>query len=923
MGESRGMLPTGTVTFLFSDIEGSTRLIQELGAAALELIERHHELLRAAFDGSGGAVVRTEGDSFFVAFRSAPDAVAAAAAAQRALDAERWPNGVAVRVRMGLHSGSGALAGDDYGGIDVHRAARIAAAAHGGQVVLSDATRGLAAHELPDGVTLRDLGPHRLKDLQTPERIFQLVIPGLRADFPPIRSLDARPNNLPTRLTSFVGRVKEMDDLRGLLAGNRLVSLTGPGGVGKTSLATELARQALDTFPDGCWYVGLEAINDPDLVASAIITALSIRDGGNRRPETLVRDYLRDRRLLLVLDNFERVLGAAELVGALLREAPDLMIVVTTRSPLHIVGEQEYQVSPLPLPRPGPGGEIDGALETLETVDAVRLFIDRARRAQPAFALTAENAPHVVEGCRRLDGLPLGIELAAASVALLAPATITERLARRLPLPGTVTRDLPDRQRTVDQTIAWSYELLEPGARRIFGRLSVFAGGWDLDAADSVCGPVAETGLTVLDGIVQLVDGSLVRALATGPTSRFAMLETIRDFAADRLEEAGDAPEFRRRHALHFLALAESAAPHLPGRNQLSWLARLTEERDNVRAAIQVVIDASDAEAGLRFAAALWRYWQFDGHIAEGRATIDAVFALPGAERPSPMRMRALEAAGGLLFWSAEPDGASAMYRAQLALARELEDRAGEADALFNLAHTIGAAADPAAGAEMFEAAGRLYRQLGDQRGEARVDATRGAILMLKGDALAARDILSMAADRLHELDDVFFEALAIANLGGIALSLGDLPESLLNWRRAMELSRELGDLASTTIGLKFMAIMAAEHGRPEAAVRINEAFEALCRTYAVRSPARLEVLLSRPNYAAQLFETLGRERFEMAVGQGRRMSLDEAVDDALAVSHEIETPSVLIVRSRTDLPNRERLRSCSATSRAQRDGAS
>jgi len=890
MGESsRPDLPTGTVTFLFSDIEGSTRLIQELGAAAQELIERHHELLRTAFDAAGGAEVRTEGDSFFVAFRSAPDAVAAATAGQRALDAEPWPDGAAIRVRIGLHSGLGALAGDDYGGIDVHRAARIAAAAHGGQVVLSEATRGLAAHDLPDGVTLRDLGPHSLRDLPDSERIFQLVIPGLRADFPPIRSMEAHPNNLPTRLTTFVGRVQELEDLRRLLAENRLLSLTGPGGVGKSSLATELARQAVDVFPDGAWFVGLEAINDPDLVASSIITALNIREGGSRPPGQVVHDYLRDRRLLLVLDNFEQLLGAAELVGALLREAPGLKTVVTSRSPLHIAGEQEYQVSPLPLPRPGPGGEIDAGLETLETIDAVRLFIDRARRAQPAFALTAENAQHVVEGCRRLDGLPLGIELAAARVALLAPATIVDRLARRLPLPGTVARDLPDRQRTLNETIAWSYELLHPAARRLFGRLSVFAGGWDIDAAEAVCGSAEEIGVEVLGGIAQLVEGSLVRALTTGPMSRFAMLETIRDFAADRLEEAGDASEIRRRHALHYLALSESAAPHLPGRNQMAWIARLTEERDNVRAAIQTVIDASDADAGLRFAAALWRYWQLDGHVAEGRATIDAIFDLPGAERPSATRMRALEAAGGLLFWSAEPDGASAMYKAQLALARELEDRAGEADALFNLLAPIGQSGDMAAAAEMLDAAGRLYNQLGDRRGEARVDATRGVMLMLEGDALAGRDILRMAADRLHGLDDVFFEALAIANLSLAALRLGDFPESLLNWRRAMELSRELGDLASTTIALQFMAIMAAEHGRPEAAVRIHEAFEALCRTYAVRSPAGLEVLLARPAYAARLLETLGRERYAMAAELGRRMSLDEAVDDALAVSHEIE----------------------------------
>jgi predicted ATPase/class 3 adenylate cyclase len=895
MGNSRRVLPTGTITFLFSDIEGSTLLIQERGAAAQELIARHHELLRTAFDAAGGVEVRTEGDSFFVAFRSAPDAVAAAAAGQRALDAEPWPDGAAIRVRIGLHSGFGALADDDYGGIDVHRAARIAAAAHGGQVVLSDATRGLAAHDLPEGVTLRDLGAHRLKDLPDPERIFQLVIPGLRADFPAIRSLDAHPHNLPTRLTSFVGRVNELDDLGRLLAENRLVSLTGPGGVGKSSLATELARQTVDAFPDGAWFVGLEAINDPELVASAIITALSIREGGSRPPAQLVHDFLRDRRLLLVLDNFERVLGAAGLVGALLREAPGLKIVVTSRSPLHIAGEQEYPVSPFQLPRPQPGsGWTEEDYTALESVDAVRLFVDRARRAQPTFALTPENAGHVAEGCRRLDGLPLGIELAAARVALLAPATIVERLARRLPLPGTVARDLPDRQRTLDETIAWSYELLDPAARRIFGRLSVFAGGWDLDAADTVCGPIAETGIAVLDGIAQLVDGSLVRALTTGPASRFAMLETIRDFAADRLAEAGDAPEIRRRHAMHYLTLAESAAVHLPGRNQLSWLARLTEERDNVRAAIQVVIDTSDAEAGLRFAAALWRYWQLDGHIAEGRATIDAVFALPGAERPSKDRVRALASAGGLLYWGGELGQAHAVYQEQLALARQVKDRAGEADALFNLSSTTSQAADTQAvdtqaAKEMLDGALGLYRELGDDRGVARVEAIRGILLMLDGDGLAARTVMRRVADRLRELDDVFFEALVISTLSWACLSLGDLREALVNWRRAMLLHMELADVASTTIGLQAVALVATMRGLPEEAAQILESFEALCRQYAVRPPRPLELLLSMPDYAAQLLETLGTDRYAAAAERGRRMTLDEAVDYAVAVSHDIE----------------------------------
>jgi predicted ATPase/class 3 adenylate cyclase len=892
MGESSRLdLPMGTVTFLFSDIEGSTRLAHELAPATYrELLEQHNRLLRAAFEARAGAERGTQGDAFLTIFREAPSAIKAAVDAQQALAAASWPDAIEIRVRMGIHTGAGIPGGDDYVGPDINRAARIAGAAHGGQVLLSDATRALAERDLPVGTTIRDLGRHRLKDLAQAEHLFQLVVDGLRSEFPPLRTIDARPNNLTARLTSFVGRVKEIEELQRLVAENRLVSLTGPGGVGKTSLATELARQSLDAFPDGAWFVGLESIIDPGLVASAIVTALGIREGGNRLPPQLLRDHLRDHTQLLVLDNFERVLGAAELVRELLHEAPGLKVVVTTRAPLHISGEQEYAVAPLPVPHPEPGDPATSdVLAALETVDSVRLFVDRARRAQPGFTMTPETARSVVETCRRLDGLPLGIELAAARVGLLSPAAIAERLARRLPLPGRAARDLPDRQRTVQETIDWSHELLDPPTQRLFARLSVFAGDWDLGAAESVCGPADEIGIQVLDGIAHLVDQSLVLALTTGPATRFTMLQTIRDFAADRLQESGQTADLGRRHAMHFLGLAESAAAHLPGRDQVAWLARLTEERDNLRAAMSWTIDAADAETGLRFSAALWRYWHLGGHVAEGRATIKVVLAVPGAERPSRARLRALEAAGGLLYWSGEPGQARGMYEAQLALARELEDRAGEADALFNLAASSGQVGDTVAAAEMLDTAGRVYRQLGDRRGEARVDATRGVIFMFEGDALAARDILRMAGGRLHELDDVFFEALTIALLSWAALRLGDLPESFLNWRRAMELNHELGDLASTTIGLQFMAIMAAEHGRPEEAAQINGAFEALCRRYAVRPPSPLEQLLSRPDYTARLFETLGPERHELAAERGRRMSLDEAVDYAFAVSREIE----------------------------------
>lgn len=497
-----GELPTGTITFVFTDIEGSTRLLQALGQGYRAVQDAHSRIVRGAIDEAGGTVVRTEGDSFFAVFLTPAAAVGATVVAQRALSANDWPHSRPLRVRMGMHTGEGVLSEGDYLGIDVNKAARIAAAAWGGQVLLSEATTALVRGGLPHGVAIRSLGRHRLKDLQGEEELHDLVIDGLEAAFPPPRTLDA-PTNLPAELTSFVGREAEVGRVVSLIAKTRLLTLTGSGGTGKTRLAVRVAAEVSPDFPDGAFFVDLAPLTDSALVIPTIAVALQIREEGWERPiEEALKDYLRDRRLLLVLDNFEQVLDAAPLVTDLLGMAPALKVLVTSRAPLRVRGEQEVPVAPLDVPSP----HRLPPLEELAEKESLVLFTDRATAASPDFRLTERNAAQVTAIVSRLDGLPLAIELAASRSAVLTPATMLERMDRRLPVLAGGPRDAPRRQKTLRATFDWSYELLEDGERILFRRLSVLIGGATVDAAAAVCDPDRTLGIDILEGLFSLVE---------------------------------------------------------------------------------------------------------------------------------------------------------------------------------------------------------------------------------------------------------------------------------------------------------------------------------------------------------------------------------------------------------------------------------
>jgi len=863
-------LPTGTITFLFSDIEGSTRLVERVGPAAFATtLEMHNQALREAFIRHAGIERGTQGDSFLVMFEEAPRAVAAAADAQRALAAAPWPAEAPVRVRMGLHTGVGTLGGDDYVGVDVNRAARIAAAAHGGQVLLSEATHALAAGDLPSGTSVRRLGEFKLRDLAHPERISQLVIGGLPADFPPITGTGVTgAGNLPASASPLIGRDEQLRQLDLLLHDRRLVTLTGPGGIGKTSLALELARRHADRYPHGAWLVPLDGVPDAELVAPAIAAALGLVETPGQSSVDRLGSYLADRSILLVLDNLEHLMPAAMTIGKLLEGAAGLTVIGTSRAPMRLALEQEFPVPPLDAPHVG-ARDGEAAL-----TPAVQLFVERAQRVRPDYVL-GEDAGPVAEICRQLDGLPLGIQLAASRISLLPARSIAMRLADQRSLPGAAARDVPERQRTMEQAIAWSEQLLDEDGRALLARLAVFHDGFRLEEAESVAAPGGD-GPDLLEGLSVLVEQSLVHPIPGPDGLRYRLLEPIRAYASNRLVQRAERDELERRHALAYLALAEEAAPNLPGGGQRAWLERLNAEHANLRAALAWTIDHGETQLSLRIGAAQWRFWQLRGHLEEGRAAMDRVLAMPGADEPTALRARAIEATAGLHYWSADLPGADAMYREQLALGRELGDRAITADALFNLGHTVWLlTSDDEEADRLADEASELYAALGDRRAMERVEWTRLSRRMTQGVPEVETEMLAALA-RFKELGDEWYASLVHATLAFVAAAAGDLPNSVRWGAAAIAEDHEMGDISGQTISLHYVAVMAHVLGLREEAVTVAAAYDALCGRYGVQPPTNFEEMI--PVFAGQA-PKIDADAHPEAAARGAAMSLDEVVD--------------------------------------------
>ena len=900
--------PIGTVTCLFSDIEGSTRLELEIGTGPYrDILDRHRELLRTAFSAHDGYEQATEGDSFFVIFRTAIDAITAAAAAQRAIAAEPWPEGVVVRVRMGLHTGDIESTGADVIGYAINRTARIAAVAHGGQVLLSDTTRALVEGAMPEGLGLRDLGAHRLKDLRAPERLAQLVIDGLPGDFPAPRSLDARPNNLPTQLTTFVGRDKELGEAVALLGGTRLLTLTGPGGTGKTRLSLQVAAAAADDFADGLWFVPLEPVRVPELVAPTIARALGVADSRNRPAIDTLADHIGEQRMLLVLDNFEQVVSAGASVTDLLRRCPNLACLVTTRIALRVSGEQEYPVPGLPAPPDTSRlSEVDRLnlpralreydLDTLNQFEAVRLFIARASAVKPGFAVTNANAPAVAAISARLHGMPLAIELAAARIKLLSPDQILARLEHHLALLTAGSRDVPERQQTLRGAIAWSYDLLDDGAKLLVDRLSVFRGGCELEMAETVCGPAEELGVDVFEGLGALVDQSLVRIdEMAGGEPRFVMLDTIREFAAEMLAARGETDMLASRHAHAMLTLAELAAPNLTGVEQRTWLDRLERDHDNIRAAIEWATARPEPELAARMAFALWRFWQQRGYLNEARLRFEAM-AVQGWSLEPVCAARFAEGFGGVAYWQADHPTAEHWYREQLRIWREIGDKREIANALYNDAYAdilpiMGLTDEEltlaqkgpafATGREKLEEALALYREVGDTAGEGNILWALGSYHYFTA-AIAPAEHWYRESLKLHRAaGHRTMEAWSLHMLALVEIGNGEMVESAENARAALRIFHEAGDVGGITLTLDDLASIAVSTGDNPRAGRLYGAARHLQATSGTTLAVFVEETYKHFN-APSPRAALSPEDFTRYVAEGGSMGLDEIVAYAL-----------------------------------------
>jgi predicted ATPase/class 3 adenylate cyclase len=858
-------LPTGTVTFLFTDVEGSTRLWEEAPEAMRAALVQHDAIVEFLTEQHGGQVVRPrgEGDSRFCVFARATDAVAAAAAIQRALHEEAWPTPTGIRVRMALHTGEADLRDGDYYGGAVNRCARLRGIGHGGQILLSNVTADLAGAALPPGTALRDLGEHRLRDLTLAEHVFELAHPALACDFPPLRSLDAYRHNLPRYLTPFVGREVEVAEACRLLGSARLLTATGAGGCGKSRLAVHVAAELLDEYPDGVRLVDFAPIAEPTLVPRAIAAALGVRETAEQPTTATLAAALGPKRLLLVFDNCEHLIEpCARVADALLRSCAGLRVLATSRERLGVAGEVTWRVPSLAVP-----GSAEDRFEDVARSEAVRLFVERARDVVPSFRLTESNAGAVARICRRLDGIPLALELAAARVRVLSVVEIAARLDDGFRLL-TGGRAAPQRHQTLRALVDWSHDLLSEVERVLFRRLAVFAGGWTLAAAEAVCTGGAPD-VDVFDVLVGLIDKSLVVTDEHSGTTRYRLLETLRHYAWEKLVTSGEADALRRRHAAYHAQFVASEAPRLLGQQQLDARGRLERELDNLRAAMNWAVASGSPDAGLRIAGGLWAFWLIWDRCVEAREWLAQLLA--AGDAPDEARAAGLMAAG-LCGWAVgAPEEAEAHLAASAALRRTLGDRPGLAHCLNFQALAIGTQGRldeaEALGAEALA----LFRANGDQVGVAWATVHLGHVAFRRGDLTTARSRYEETLALARDAGERWQTGHALHVLGYVALFQNDLALARSRYEEGGRVYGELADRHGEALSRYYQAGIAHRTGDLRRARDLYEGAVAVVRD------------LGHRRRLAEMLADLALVRLD----QGDRGAARELLREAVALARE------------------------------------
>jgi predicted ATPase/class 3 adenylate cyclase len=904
--------PTGTVTFLFTDIEGSTKLAQAYPDIWESLQKRHHAILRSAIEAHAGYVFQIIGDAFCASFHTAGDGLRAAVKAQIDLKAEDWGE-TPIKVRMGIHTGKAVLQESaDYSGYAaLSRVQRLMSAGHGGQTIISQATQELVRDELPQGITLRDMGTHRLKDLIHPEHIYQIDIPNLPIEFPALKTLDIQLNNLPAQMTAFVGRDREIAALLGLLRNPdvRLVTLTGAGGTGKTRLSLQVAADLLDEYEHGVWFVELASITDPELVLPTLASALKVKESAKASIEQTLHEYLHERQLLLVIDNFEQVVSAAPVISKLLAAAPKVKVLISSREVLHLRGEHDYPVPPLGLPE----SKRKQTAAVFAQYEAIALFIQHAQAASPAFELNEENASIVAEICTRLDGLPLAIELAAARSRLLKPIVMLEKLKSRLNVLTGGARDMPQRQQTIRGAIDWSYELLDEAEKILFARLGVFIGGWTVESAEAVCR--AGLSIDVLSGLESLLDKSLLRQMND---TRFTMLETIREYAFEKLTQSGELLSIQQAQANDMDALLVKAADAASGPEEVKWFAALDDEFDNLRSVMEWAM--THQQPSLIFKAGrLWAYWLQRVIVREPLDWLERGLALEFDGSPIE-RARAFTTAGNLASNLGDQQRHKECYESALVLYREANDVKGISTCLNGLGSDAKAEKD-------FEKARQLYEQslaanpTPNAWGAAMTLYNLGNLAKIRGDWQGSKDYYLRALEICERLGAEAGISYAQGFLGMLAIMRRELDEAKTHFESYLKASwvqanpiwgRVMGGFLGYVhllMGNKLDAQRLLNHSLESAVEYAHQSSNFSDSHFILEGKARLELMDGRAERAAQLFGAAwaGREKddyplteferpdYEAAIAEARSAIGDAAFDDAFAKGQAMTIEQTII----------------------------